>query len=92
MVGVMSPLDWAVVEKSLALMTDQFLVEVRFQIMHLQSCILAEILPILDCKPFRRGATLCNRLFLLNRSPGHHGVYKIEGLHQLQHEAHEQIY
>ena len=62
MVGVMNPLDWAVVEKSQALMSDQFFVEVRVQIMHLRSCILAEILPILDCKPFRRGPKLCNRV------------------------------
>jgi hypothetical protein len=37
MVGVMSPLHWAVVEKSQALMSDQFFVEVRFKISHAPS-------------------------------------------------------
>ena len=36
-VRVMSPLDWAVVEKSQALMSDQFFVEVRFKISHAPS-------------------------------------------------------
>ena len=73
-VDVMSPIDWALVEKSQALMSDQFFDELSFQIIHLQSCILAEILPRLDSDSFRRGPKLRTRLFALNFRPGHHGA------------------
>ena len=73
-VGVMSLLNWTLVEKSQAFMSDRFFDEVRFQIMHLRSCILAEILLILDSKQFHPWPEIRNRLSALNCSPGHRGA------------------
>ena len=73
-VRVMGMLYWALVEKSQALIFKQFFDKMRFQKVHLGSCILIEILPILGPKPFCRQSELLYRLLTLNRSPDHHGA------------------